>query len=277
MTAPVEARPEKGEKVTTDMVRRALRARHGSVAGNGREWAFFEEVRDAAGFGASRSADAVAMHLWPSQGLALHGFEIKVSRADWLRELDNPGKWEGVGAYCDRWWIVAPKRVVLPGELPPLWGLMTYDAGGGYTHEGDRLRVQTKAPQRTDVKPLDRSFVACLLRRAAESSATTADIAAARAEGEKLAHERASARAENQRLEFETLRRTVDDFEQRAGVRLSAYNGPRLAEALELVQAGGGKALVNRLEAFARELSHLSETTTAALARVRAAVPEVGA
>ena len=36
--------------------------------------------------GGGRYADAIAMNLWPSRGLAVHGFEIKISRGDWQRE-----------------------------------------------------------------------------------------------------------------------------------------------------------------------------------------------
>ena len=47
-------------------------------------WAFFPAVRNAAGFDANRTADGIAMSLWPSRGLEVYGFEIKVSRGDWL-------------------------------------------------------------------------------------------------------------------------------------------------------------------------------------------------
>lgn len=47
------------------------------------EWAILFDVGNATGGRATRRADAVAMSLWPSRGLELYGFEIKVSRADW--------------------------------------------------------------------------------------------------------------------------------------------------------------------------------------------------
>jgi len=52
--------------------------------------------------------------LWPSRGLHLMGFEIKAGRGDWLRELKDPGKAEGIAAYCDQWWVVAPAEVIVP-------------------------------------------------------------------------------------------------------------------------------------------------------------------
>ena len=50
-------------------------------------YAFFEEVRAQTGYAAGGSADGLALSLWPSRGIELHGFEVKVSRSDWLREL----------------------------------------------------------------------------------------------------------------------------------------------------------------------------------------------
>src|SRR5438876_1169784 len=71
------------------------------------------------------SADALAMSLWPSRGLELHGFEIKASRADWRTELRNPETADEIATRCDRWWIVAGSAdIVTDGELPPTWGLL---------------------------------------------------------------------------------------------------------------------------------------------------------
>jgi hypothetical protein len=99
--------------------------------------------------------------MWPSRGLELLGFEIKASRADWLRELANPAKAEPIAGYCDKWWIVAEVGCVRPDELPPLWGLMEYNSLGS-------IRKVVEPPVRQDVKPLDRSFVAAMMRRVGE-------------------------------------------------------------------------------------------------------------
>lgn len=47
------------------------------------EFAFLTEVRNSVGFSSKvRTADAMAMSLYPSRGLYMIGFEVKVSRAD---------------------------------------------------------------------------------------------------------------------------------------------------------------------------------------------------
>ena len=82
-------------------------------------WAFLPQVRNGTGFlNVTRTVDAIAMGLWPSRGLYMHGFEIKVRRGDWLNELRNPEKAEEIGQFCDFFWVVAPKEVIKFEEVP---------------------------------------------------------------------------------------------------------------------------------------------------------------
>jgi hypothetical protein len=78
-----------------------LRERHPAP-----EWAIFFEVANGLGVSDRRYADAVAMSLFPSRGLDVHGFEVKTARGDWLRELKNPKKADVIASYCDFWWLV---------------------------------------------------------------------------------------------------------------------------------------------------------------------------
>lgn len=81
------------------------------------EYALMFEVRSGTGHSSQvRYADAMALGLWPSRGLELTGFEIKVSRSDWLRELKEPQKADRIGRFCDRWYVVAEAvRFILEG------------------------------------------------------------------------------------------------------------------------------------------------------------------
>lgn len=161
MTAP---------KLTEAQVVQLLRERctdHGN-GGAGR-YAFLPQVRNAAGFDATRTFDAVAVDLWPSRGLTVDIFEIKVSRSDWQRELRKPDKAEDACKVADRFWIVAPAGCVKPGELPPTWGLIEV-RGAGTDDDPWRLRTKTSAPllhdgDRRDV-PLPRGLVVGMLRAA---------------------------------------------------------------------------------------------------------------
>ena len=95
------------------------------------------EVGNGAGSKNSGWVDAISMQTWPSKGLAITGYELKATRQDWLRELDNPEKnraWQGC---ADMFYIVAPKGIVEILELPHMWGLMI--------PSGDALRIQVRA------------------------------------------------------------------------------------------------------------------------------------
>lgn len=73
----------------------------------------------------SRRADALYVGFFASRGKFLVGHELKVSRSDWLHELDQPGKADVWASECHQWFAVAPStEIVRPEELPHGWGLM---------------------------------------------------------------------------------------------------------------------------------------------------------
>lgn len=157
MTAPA---------LTESTVYGLLRDTHrGNGNGGSGRAAVLASVRNNAGFGATRTFDAVAMDLWPSRGLTLHIYEIKVSRSDWQRELANPAKAEDACRLADRFSIIAPKGCVKPGELPPTWGLIEVH-GDGTEDKPWRLRTKTSAPLLHDetARPLPRGLVVGMLR-----------------------------------------------------------------------------------------------------------------
>lgn len=223
-----------------------LRARYTEKHGNGDAWAFVPKVRNAAGFDATRTADAIAMSLWPSRGLLIHGFEIKVTRSDWLRELKKPAKAEGIASLVDRWWLVAGDGdVVQNGELPEPWGLLV--ARGGRlvcAKEAAKLHDEDPVVARRALPPeFGRSFLAALLRSACRvSQATPAAVqeAAEAARAQERVHYDRLLEAANGRAE--DLQKVISRFEREAGVMLPLWWGEqerdRVAHALRLVLAG---------------------------------------
>lgn len=122
-------------------------------------WAFFENVPNGTGYSERRRCDALVMSLWPSDGLLLHGFELKISRGDWLRELKQPEKSTELKRFCDHWWLVASSDDVVKNDsMPAGWGLMVVRHGS--------LVVELEAPK-LEAAPLDRTFVAGLVRKIA--------------------------------------------------------------------------------------------------------------
>ena len=83
------------------------------------------EVANSTGWKTKRHADAVAIGIWPSHGYAIHGVEVKRSRADLMREFKDPSKADAVGAYCDHWWLVLADAKIADGvQLPASWGVL---------------------------------------------------------------------------------------------------------------------------------------------------------
>ena len=209
-----------------------LAARH-----SGSAWAFLPQVRNCTGYGHSvRTADALAMSVWPSRGLHLHGFEIKVSRSDWTRELANPEKAEEICKFCDFWWIVAPPGIVREGELPKTWGLME--------PKGKGLAVKVDAPK-LDAVPIDRNFLASLLRNAAEHVVPKAQIddrlQAEYQRGLERGKESCDWEIKHAKDTLTNLQGVVRDFESKSGIRLGEYSdGKALGEAVEIVRRQHG-------------------------------------
>jgi hypothetical protein len=106
--------------------------------------------------GANNIADLMIIGAWHSSGNFVEGFEVKVSRADWLNELKKPDKCQASKRFCHKWWLViADEKMVKDGELPEDWGMMAVVDG--------QLKIIKKAPILEPV-PLEVDFVASLLR-----------------------------------------------------------------------------------------------------------------
>jgi len=239
-------------------------------------WALLAGVSDGTGYSKSRTADAMAMSLWESRGLELLGFEIKSSRTDWLRELENPGKAEALCRYCDRWYLVTGDlKICRDGELPPTWGLIE--------RRGGKLVVAKEAPKLSPA-PFDRSFFAALLRRTQEQL----DGYLLSAEERSRIHQqgrdqgREEGRKDQERFDkqssaqveerYERLKRAVDDFEAASGLRINGYTGGKdLGEDVKLVRTCRRHHMP-----LASWLEHLAKSMEIASAEIRSAVGSAG-
>ncbi len=217
-------------KFTATDVRKALRVRYCPP-----EWCLCEEVANASGAGPQAYADAVAFSIWPSRGYGLQGFEIKVSRSDFLAEMRKPAKADAVGAYCDQWWLVTPPRLVDPAEIPPTWGLMEMTGAG--------LRVKQQAP-RQEPKPLNRAFAAALVRRARDLTAAhvAESIEAGNADRERRMQEEMTRRIADRSQRLAAAEKWRAEFEAAFGQDYPVYSDPKaFAESVKLAQSLAGE------------------------------------
>ncbi len=130
-----------------------LRDKHG-----GSEWANFVELNVRTG-GSSGRIDFFAFNLWPSKRFLKVAYEIKVSRADFAREMADPLKRESAERLADECWFAMPVGLVKPDEVPEGWGLIEMVSNG--------LRVKKRAKQRK-VETLSMPFIASLARRSSD-------------------------------------------------------------------------------------------------------------
>lgn len=254
--------PAKPKVMKAEDVRAAMRRRYCDP-----EWAVLFEVRNATGHVTqARSADAVAMSLWPSRGLELHGFEIKVSRADWLNERKKPEKAEPIAAYCDRWYLVTANSVVAdPSEIPPAWGWIELSDKG-------ELRERRPA-EKTEAKPADRKFLAALLRRAhrVDQDEINAILDERKREQDEAYRARVEEAAKRQVAHRNDLALQVEAFEKASGLKISDpyfTRGEEMGRAVKAVMNSGVDNSWNGLKYASRMLRQSAEEIEKAMAEL---------
>ncbi|NID15427.1 hypothetical protein [Luteibacter yeojuensis] len=218
------------------------------------EYATFFEVGDATGGRHSRWADAVSMACWPSRGLIVTGFELKASRSDWLREKKSPTKSSAIQKYCDKWVLVTAPGVLLDGELPETWGHMELS--------GSRLVTKVKAPVLTP-EPLDRPFLAALLRRAGQASEAliSTRVAEATEEARKRANERAEQEIKRRTEDRAVAVAAIEEFEKASGIRIQSYQAEEIGRAVAaLMRLRSSAEGWNGLTKIADNLAQLAES-----------------
>lgn len=234
--------------------------------GNGVSGALIAQVRDAAGFDAKRSLDAVYMGFWPSRGLLIEGFEMKSSRSDWLRELGNPAKAEDFIPRLDKFWIVAGRGdIVKEAELPPGWGLLV-PRGAGLTQIRAAEALRDLTPEGTGRKkkrPLppefDRGMLVSMLRNASHRAKTTPEeISAAEQRGFDRGIDYAENDKRNAKLLYDALLTKVREFEQGLGTSITGLGYPRSDPATvgaKLKAVLEGEAELNTMEGRYRRIA----------------------
>lgn len=230
-------------------IRAALRRRYAAPA-----WALLFEIGDETGAGKRRAADAVAMSLWPSRGLAIEGIEIKVSRSDWLRELKAPAKAESIAHRCNAWWIATAPGVIR-GDLPPGWGHMELNQRG-------ELATVVQAPTTATYDPVDRRFLAAILRGAAK--ATEADLDAElelrRRQLDASFEQRLEAGIDAELGRRSNSTRLIDAISREVGeAEIARIAEPEIARAVALVLKSGVANTWSGLAALRQMLSQMTD------------------
>lgn len=225
------------QKWTESTVAKALQeSRHA----NSEAWVFLRQVPNGTSMSKTNTADAIAVGCWNSVGgNEVHGYEIKVSRGDWMKEIQDHKKAEAFTKYCHYWWIAAPKGIVKPEEMPSNWGLIEVsEKEGKYT---SRIK---KAVTRNDNAAIDFKFFSASLRQCKRSDPgeiihkeeMRREYYRGMKEGkESITHSQSVLDAHKRATD--DLKRRIDEFEQASGVKIDQWrnNPTKIGEAVRFI------------------------------------------
>ncbi len=257
------------EKITADDILHLLSNRYGDT----RQYVCAAEVGCATGW-ANRHVDFMAIHCFESEKFLIEAFEIKISKADLKRELEDPSKHNVFFDDIDTFWIVAPEGVLDNLDiLPAKWGVMkVYRSSDGEI----ALRVARKPVALNDDKDhwrkLSRSFAASMCRAINAQSLTKKQLLAESREIEnevrkRLEHTMANGGHIMTDWEYQSMIGCKRMCE-RLGIShwwssIDDYNVKRFREALKV--ADGLSVLKSKLSAARHEMLNIQHMVDDAL------------
>lgn len=220
------------------------------------------EVNNQAGFDHRRRLDAVVFNTWPSEGLRLMGFEIKVSAADFRRELEDTAKFQGFAAHLDTFSIVAPKGIVKKELLHDRWGLYCPDGKGGLRAVKKPLMLHDEGQRKT----VNRSFIAAFCRAVVSRDVSQQECTKHYEAGVRSGEARWKSQAESRAGAHDRLKEAVKKFEEASGVMVNEYNAGQIGVAVNTVLKGGLTGMLERdghkihqVENLGQELMNIAE------------------
>ena len=89
---------------------------------DGRQYAYATEVADSTG-GGTRRLDMVVMNCYQSKGFAIEGIEVKVSKSDLRRELQDASKHNIFFHDIDYYSLACPEEIIDMKLIPEKWGI----------------------------------------------------------------------------------------------------------------------------------------------------------
>jgi hypothetical protein len=221
---PLDEKP--AERLSTPALENLLRTRYPRD-----RYALFFNVPDAVGLDANRRIDAVAFGMWRSAGRRIEGFELKISRGDWLREVKDVAKADPFLEVCDFFWLVtADSSIAKAEEIPACWGWLAATKTG--------LRVQRPASRLPGCgEAVPRRFVLGVLRKMQDDLIKSPEVATHIEERIKEVTSRRDRDVEyaTSRIQrdFDELKKRVDTFEQQSGISLESW---RMRDAGKIVR-----------------------------------------
>ncbi len=207
------------EKITANDLLKLLHDKYEERAG----WMVFSEVRNGTGYETgqkARSADAIVLQTFPSRGICAHGFEIKVSKSDLVKELRELEKADAIQQWCEYWWLVVSDRSLIKDvAVPELWGILVAENG--------KLKVIKEAPKLTP-EPWTPRFVAAVLRAYQRGLIPKSDLDSLKENIEQIVADKLNEKLvaevdvelRTAKQELDVLRGKVRLFEEVSGIKI---------------------------------------------------------
>lgn len=235
-----------------------------------RRFAVATEVGNATGAEQNRRLDMVVVDCYKSNSYSIEGIEIKVSKADLRRELQDSSKHNVFFDSLDYYSLAAPEEIIDMDLIPPKWGIYAVKRlPDGGLHLYAKRKPLSLHDERQPV--IDRAFAVCLMRALSCQSPTKAQLNEAHEKGrqkgwrqanEELSRTRASMEIERMREKLAAydklyekcefwgafdIERGIETFEKYRGVRLDLLEGQLqrlrddLSKTLDVItgEAGG--------------------------------------
>ena len=236
------------DNITADDIRKALREKYKAP-----DWFLGFEVGDATGTMLSRHADAIAINQYPSRRYEVRGFEIKVSKQDLKRELEESAKADALARYCNYWFLVVPKALTEGMQIPESWGIIEYANG--------KLRQKKKAEYAKNT--IDYGFMCGFIRgiRRMEKSAL-ADI---EERERQLTIEHLDMEVRSKLYDYEKLQDRLETLKNRTGIDLTSkywtneLDIKAMALAKRLLSCNRDEVLAMRAHNITKDLKEVTE------------------
>lgn len=232
-------------KITAADVRVLLKERYS----DSRRYAYAEEVYNATGLEGSRRMDMVVVDCFKSNGYAIEAIEVKVSKADLRRELEDASKHNVFYDHIDYYSLAAPAAIVDVQLIPKKWGLYLIYQNDDGTHFMKTYRKPLSVHDEF-IKTADKAFVASLFRAMWRTKPSDVMLEAARKEGYEQGLQDNDAlfyknRCESLKKELETF----SELKSRLHIwgKGSAEEGIKSFEAFQKLDIRHLKAILNRI------------------------------
>jgi hypothetical protein len=167
-------------------------------------------------------------------------------------------KARAIQKYCDGWYLaIGDSSIVRAGELPPQWGLLV--------PSGDSMRAVVNAPK-LDPQPLEKTFVAALLRRAARTLETPKNERdkikkEGYDEGYAAGKDLVESEVRWEVRELKELKEQIEIFEKASGIKFKHWGMGDIGRIVKMIREHGIETLLNRAKRISMDLETLAEAS----------------